>query len=172
MKDEGGSEAEDEKSAVAPGFPHGNAGVANACGCAKPLLQEREQTLQQGEHRGRLAPPAARVYSACGSDRDRVVGVTCDVPAGARAALGEKGVAAGDVLFGMDLVEFEGGLVTFVGDGQETNAVNRTGSGTECWEMKADFEPGEVHEIEKKDCADCKTEQTKPRGTRSDGDSG
>jgi hypothetical protein len=106
-----------------------------------------------------------------GSDGDGVVGVAGNVPAGAAAALGEEGVATGDVLFGMDLVEFESGVVGFVGYGEKANAVNRAGSSTEFREMKASLVPGEVHKIEKKNCTENKGEQTKPWGMGSDGNS-
>jgi hypothetical protein len=75
--------------------------------------------------------------------------VTNDVPTGLRASLGKEGVAAGDVFFRMDLVEFVRCATAFIGNGEQTNAMNGSRSSAEAGEMETKFVPGKVREIEK-----------------------
>lgn len=50
-----------------------------------------------------------------------------DVPARPIAALREKGVTAGNVFFGMDLIQFKGGFIAFVRNRKQTDAMDGAG---------------------------------------------
>jgi hypothetical protein len=75
--------------------------------------------------------------------------VTSNVPAGLGSSLGKERVAAGDIFFGMDLVEFVGSSIAFVGNGEQTNAMNGSRSSAETGKMETNFVPRKVGEIEK-----------------------
>ena len=93
-------------------------------------------------------------------DRNRVAGMTSNIPTGAHAVLREHRVAARNVFFGMDHVEFVGGLAALVGNGQETNAVERTGSRAEFREMQAKFVPGKIRQIDKQQQAERREDES------------
>ena len=56
--------------------------------------------------------------------RDGIFGVADHVPTGVIAALGENRVAAGDVFFGVNRVDFVFDFAAFRRDGEETDTVN------------------------------------------------
>jgi hypothetical protein len=71
------------------------------------------------------------------------------IPTRLRASLGKERVAAGNIFFGMDLVEFVCSPIAFVGYGEQTNAMNGSRSSSETGKMETKFVPGKVREIEK-----------------------
>jgi hypothetical protein len=73
------------------------------------------------------------------------------IPTRLRASLGKERVAAGNIFFGMDLVEFVCSPIAFVGDGEQTNAMNGSRSSAETGEMETKFVPGKVREVEERE---------------------
>ncbi|MGB7846194.1 MAG: hypothetical protein WBL63_11300 [Candidatus Acidiferrum sp.] len=81
--------------------------------------------------------------------RNRVVGVTCNVPARAIPTAGEERATAGHILFGSQRVDLIFDFVTFFGKREKAKTVNRTLGRTQLGEPEANFIPGKVSEIEK-----------------------
>jgi hypothetical protein len=63
------------------------------------------------------------------------------------AALGENRVAAGDVFFGVNRVDFVFDFVAFRRDGEETDTVNRAYGWSQLRNKDAKFIPGKIDEI-------------------------
>ena len=101
------------------------------------------------------------------SDGDRIVGVAGHVPAGVIAALREKRMAAGHIFFRMNLVQFKGGFVTFIGNRQEANAMNRAARGTEFGRVKAEFVPREIDQVSDRKQRKEKKNRAGPTKTRT-----
>jgi hypothetical protein len=97
--------------------------------------------------------------------------VTDDVPAGASASLREDGVAAGDVFFGVNGVEFVGCFV-FVRNGEKTDTMDRTCSSAEFGIMKTKLIPGEIDKVKKYQHGEDENDESTPRKAGSAGDFG
>jgi hypothetical protein len=63
--------------------------------------------------------------------------------------VGENGVAAGNVFFRMDRVDFIFHGVAFGSDSEQANAVNGAGALSQFGNKNTEFVPREVHQIEK-----------------------
>lgn len=74
-----------------------------------------------------------------------IFGVTGQVPAGTVAALGENRVAAGDILFRVNGIDFVFDFVALRGDSQETDAVDRSSGWSQFGNKRAELKPGEIH---------------------------
>jgi hypothetical protein len=64
-------------------------------------------------------------------------------------AVGEERARAGDVLFGFDGIDLEIGFAILVGDGEKTNAMNRTGGASGVGIKKAHVVCEEVRGVDK-----------------------
>jgi hypothetical protein len=90
--------------------------------------QERESITRIDKRKlGNCAgvPQKAVDMKTTGLHGDGVVGVASYIPAGILVGVREKGARAGDVFFGLGGINFEIGFAIFVGNGEETCAVNR-----------------------------------------------
>jgi hypothetical protein len=99
---------------------------------------------------GAEAPASQKLLQQAVKSRlhwDGVFGVAGNVPAGAIAALGEEGTRAGHVFFGLLNVDLVFDAVSFVGNGQESDAVNAGSGGAEAWQMGTQREPQEIANI-------------------------
>lgn len=73
-----------------------------------------------------------------------------DVPARILIGVGEQGAGAGDILFGMDFVDFVLGLVALVGNREHPDAVDGRVGDAESGYGQAKVIPSEVHGIDNK----------------------
>ena len=96
------------------------------------------------------------------SHRDGVFGVARHVPAGIEAAVGEKCTGAWNVFFGPNGVDLVLGFVSFVGNRQQTNAVDGRVSRAEARNGKARMVPGDINSV-----GDEKEERERRRDTQN-----
>jgi hypothetical protein len=77
--------------------------------------------------------------------------VASNVPTGLGASLRKERVAAGNIFFGMDLVELISSPIALIGNREKTNAMNGSRGRAETGKMQAKLVPGKVREVEKRE---------------------
>jgi len=104
------------------------------------------------------SPPPSRLAASEGRPeiavfklhRDRIVRVTSDIPAGTIAGVREQGVCARNIFLGAIGIDLVLNLVVFFGNCQDARAVNEAVRDTQLRGDDAQFVPGKIDKVKKK----------------------
>ena len=89
------------------------------------------------------------------------------IPTGRAAALWKKGVTAGKIFFGVDLIQLKSRFVAFVWNGQQTDAMHRTRGCAKVRCVQTKLVPAEIEEISQGKRGQKENNKTIPRKARS-----